>query len=411
MLNKFFILCINVAGINILLRIISQVKIVLLQLLSSNYSGIIIAMAVNAAGLLIYYTSVNSTENKVWAVVGQSGGVCIMVFGVILSAGAFYHLYKLYNTRSLYPPSGQMIDVGGYRMHIIADGDAKDNPAVVWVCGRHDQGLVLNHLHKIMAKETRSILFDRPGSGWSETGPFPRTVQLEAAELHTLLKCAGETGPYILVPWSFGGPLSVTFADMFPDDTAGLVLLDITSAAFPIFDRDFGMSSMCRKETLLAWLSRFGLMWNWFSYLPKEEQKKYKKLYHAIADVQDAMFANEAEPRYYNTTRSALYDASIRPTGTAQGRGILGDLPLFVIIPDTADKEMAVMSKKFYKTEYEQKNFIRFAIKDRTDLAELSTTGEIHTAPKGTTHSFPFETPEYVLNQVREMIILIKSNA
>ncbi|MEN8210075.1 MAG: alpha/beta hydrolase [Thermodesulfobacteriota bacterium] len=383
---------------------------IMLAFLCSNYSGLIIAMAVNAAGVILY-AAANNTENKAWALAAQSGGICLMILGLILSVGAIYHLYKLYRARSLYPPPGRMIDVGGYRMHIIAEGDAKDSPAVVWVSGRHEQGFVLNHLHKIMAKETRSILFDRPGSGWSDTGSFPRTVEQEAVELHFLLQRAGETGPYILVPWSFGGPLSVTFADMFPDDTAGLVLLDITSAAYPVFDRDLGIRSMCRKETLLAWLSRFGIMWNWFLFIPKKEQEKYKKLYHAIADVQDAMFAKEAEPRYYYTTRSALYNAAIRPAGTAQGHGVLGNLPLFVIIPHQSDKEILRVAKKIYKTEYEQKNFIRFANKDRSDLMELSTKGEIHIAPKGSTHSFPFEEPQYVLNQVREMITLIRSNS
>jgi pimeloyl-ACP methyl ester carboxylesterase len=50
-----------------------------------------------------------------------------------------------------------------------------------------------------------------------------------AADLHTLLDRAGESGPYVLVGHSAGGTYVMTFAARYPDEVAGMVLLDSMS--------------------------------------------------------------------------------------------------------------------------------------------------------------------------------------
>ncbi|MYK69791.1 MAG: hypothetical protein F4020_09880, partial [Gammaproteobacteria bacterium] len=69
-----------------------------------------------------------------------------------------------------HPPPGTLVDVGGYHMHVLVEGDAGDGPTVIWIPGGHGQGLALYHLHAAIRDETRSILFDRPGTGWSDPG-------------------------------------------------------------------------------------------------------------------------------------------------------------------------------------------------------------------------------------------------
>src|SRR5712691_386248 len=55
---------------------------------------------------------------------------------------------------------------------------------------------------------------------------MPRTSVRIADELRTALHHAGIGGPYILVGSAFGGDNVRTFADMFMDEVAGLVLVD-----------------------------------------------------------------------------------------------------------------------------------------------------------------------------------------
>jgi hypothetical protein len=47
--------------------------------------------------------------------------------------------------------------------------------------------------------------YDRAGLAWSDSGPANDTVEQTIADLHTLLRAAGEKGPYLLVGASIGG--------------------------------------------------------------------------------------------------------------------------------------------------------------------------------------------------------------
>jgi len=73
---------------------------------------------------------------------------------------------------------------------------------------------------------TRVCAYDRAGMGWSEMGPDPRDAKQVSSELHTLLKGAGIKGPYVLVGHSFGGMYMQTYAARYPDEVAGVVLVD-----------------------------------------------------------------------------------------------------------------------------------------------------------------------------------------
>jgi pimeloyl-ACP methyl ester carboxylesterase len=69
-------------------------------------------------------------------------------------------------------------------------------------------------------------VYDRAGRGWSESAPGPQDGQAAAADLHTLLSASGNPGPYVLVGHSSGGVYVRIFAAQYPDEVAGMVLLD-----------------------------------------------------------------------------------------------------------------------------------------------------------------------------------------
>jgi pimeloyl-ACP methyl ester carboxylesterase len=72
-------------------------------------------------------------------------------------------------------------------------------------------------------------VYDRAGRGWSDAADGPQDGAQIAADLHTLLDRAHVPGPYVLAGHSFGGLYVQSFAAQFPDDVAGLVLLDSTA--------------------------------------------------------------------------------------------------------------------------------------------------------------------------------------
>jgi pimeloyl-ACP methyl ester carboxylesterase len=81
-------------------------------------------------------------------------------------------------------------------------------------------------LQSRIASRTTVIIYDRAGYGSSEAGPLPRDSGTEADELRTLLTALSVPAPYVMVGHSLGGLNLQVYAGRYPDDVAGLVLLD-----------------------------------------------------------------------------------------------------------------------------------------------------------------------------------------
>lgn len=123
-----------------------------------------------------------------------------------------------------YPPPGRLIDIGGYRLHLLTHGEG--SPTVVMDSGLPGTVLSWGEVQPQVASFARTCSYDRPGLGWSEAGPEPRTVRRIVTELHSLLTRAGIGPPYILVGHSFGGLTARLFTSTYPDEVVGLVLVD-----------------------------------------------------------------------------------------------------------------------------------------------------------------------------------------
>jgi pimeloyl-ACP methyl ester carboxylesterase len=115
-------------------------------------------------------------------------------------------------------------DVGGSAMHLDCRGSGL--PAVVLDAGLGGAAADWAVIQQTLAGERLVCVYDRPGYGGSTPGPKPRSSARIAAELRTLLARADIPSPYILGGHSFGGFNMRLFASLFPDDAAGLVLVD-----------------------------------------------------------------------------------------------------------------------------------------------------------------------------------------
>ena len=112
-----------------------------------------------------------------------------------------------------------------------------------------------------VAETTRVCAYDRAGQGWSDDADDPQDGIEAAEDLHTLLAAAGETGPYVLVGHSTGGTYAMTYAARYPEQVAGMVLLDSSSpeqlTQMPAYAGQYAV--MRRGFALLPTLSRLGL--------------------------------------------------------------------------------------------------------------------------------------------------------
>ncbi len=119
---------------------------------------------------------------------------------------------------------GRLVELGSHRLHIFCVGTG--GPTVVIDSGLGGSSLEWIKVQRSLAQYVRVCSYDRAGYGWSEPGPLPRTTSRIVDELFQLLKNANIAGPYVLVGHSFGGYTAQLFANRYPDETAGLVLVD-----------------------------------------------------------------------------------------------------------------------------------------------------------------------------------------
>jgi pimeloyl-ACP methyl ester carboxylesterase len=125
-----------------------------------------------------------------------------------------------------YPPLGKLVDIGGWKLHLHGQGTEKKGPTVILEAGAGDFSFDWSLVQPKVAKFSPVYAYDRAGSAWSDMGPKPHTMHQTVYNLHTLLQQAKVPGPYILVGASYGGSLVRLFAQQYPKEVAGMVLVD-----------------------------------------------------------------------------------------------------------------------------------------------------------------------------------------
>src|SRR5262249_33631946 len=175
---------------------------------------------------------------------------------------------------------------------------------------------------------------DRAGYGWSSAGPMPRTSDEIVRELHALLAASGEKGPYVLVAHSFGGYNVRVYADKYPADVAGLVLVDTSHE-----DQNQLMPPSLKKLTndqiaqldsqrrLLPILIFFGI-----ARVTADKDGDYK----LSKDFRDKMNYLQLQTKFIEAAFSEIKSFS-QSAEEVRRTGNLGDRPLVVL---TAGKEM-----------------------------------------------------------------------
>ena len=163
-----------------------------------------------------------------FAHIPRSGAAALMEIAVIVicaaCGGALYQSVATHIDRRRYPPPGKMIAIDGNRMHINAAGTG--SPTVILEAGLGAMSSGWGWIQPEIEKFTRAVSYDRAGLGWSDADPAHPSALLIARRLHRLLQASGITGPFVLVGHSMGGLLVRVFANLYPEEVAGMVLVD-----------------------------------------------------------------------------------------------------------------------------------------------------------------------------------------
>ena len=154
---------------------------------------------------------------------------------------------------------GELVDVGAYRLHLECTGTG--GPTVILEAGGGASAASLGWIAPDVARHTTVCVYDRAGKGWSDAAQTAPDAAQIATDLRTLLERADVAGPYVLAGHSFGGLYVMRYAAQYPDEVAGMVLIDSTAPnATPVPPRNERSDSLLKHfSALMSATARLGL--------------------------------------------------------------------------------------------------------------------------------------------------------
>jgi pimeloyl-ACP methyl ester carboxylesterase len=273
-------------------------------------------------------------------------------------------------------PSGRLVDVGGYRLHIHCMGSG--TPSVILDHGLGGSSTDWIKVQSKLAMVTQVCVYDRAGYGFSDRGPSPRTSSRIATELRTLLEHLREElpPPYLLVGHSFGGYNMRMFAGLFPEQTTGLVLVDT-----PHEDQADGIF----EHRLVSEIDPHGVLRGFWE----------PGLLGAIVELIDPeplapSFGVSPKTLRAILAEAASYEESSRELRSAD---IYPDTPLVIIMHG-----LRIMPRGDLGDDIEH-DWLRL----QRELAGRYKNGEILLAPKSA-HNIPLDEPDLIVDAIEKII-------
>jgi pimeloyl-ACP methyl ester carboxylesterase len=298
-----------------------------------------------------------------------------------------------------YPPPGQMVDVGGYRLHINCQGSkpSAGSPTVVLESGAGEYSLTWDQVQREVARFARVCAYDRAGLGWSERGSNPRTAPYVAEELEALLTGAGEEPPYVLVGHSMGGLYARYYAYEHPEKVAGMVLEDgqneeqnqrLPEALTKANEQATQMLRVPQLLSSIGLLARYPTSYPSLFLIPLAPGTK--ETYLALQAMNPQFFATAIE-------ETAAEEESCAAMRSVQDHS-LGDMPLIVVsASEFADAAVLNLSAE------ERAQAMAVWAELQAELVALSSSGK-QVIAEGAEHFIHLDRPELVIDAIREVV-------
>lgn len=314
-------------------------------------------------------------------------GLALLVLAFLGSVGE--RLAEAHDNRR-FPPPGRLVDIGGGRsLHLLCEGAG--GPVIVVEQGAGEPAMLWRSLQMKAAGFARICLYDRAGYGWSPAPPNWQNVDERAADLHRLLEAANLPGPYILAAHSYGGLVVRAFARSYPDDVAGLVMVDAIEESIAFHPDYLGFIAQSRPIVgAIRVASSLGLM-RLVAMLGEDEPPRDE----ADREGREIAAAMAARPDFYAAIGGdlrSIKEAS-RRYPLPKGMGTLGDIPVTVLTHGKPFPGPFARLEPFWR-----------AGQDR--MAGLSSRGELIVAEKSN-HMIMQDQPELVLDALRSMVQLV----
>jgi pimeloyl-ACP methyl ester carboxylesterase len=291
-----------------------------------------------------------------------------------------------------YVSPGQLVDIGGRRINLHCTGAG--GPTVVLLAGSASWSPIWYKVQPAIAQETRVCGFDRAGYGFSDPGPRPQVISDVVDDLHAALKAGRIPGPYVLVGHSLGGVEARLYAQRWPKEVAGMVLVDTSPAGEGLIDEaQPGFDEASGWETLASHLLHCSLLAanggldpskpDCKPELPSDTPAAFRKVFPQFFTA------------YYFADKVSLIWCLYTHRYDSVDHQSLGAMPLVVLSTEHTWEGTA--------GAWFTQSYAKVWIGMHEALAHLSSRG-VHRIIDGTGHEIQLDKPEAVIDAVHEVL-------
>jgi pimeloyl-ACP methyl ester carboxylesterase len=333
---------------------------------------------------------------------------CIVIFV------SFYSIVFVAVSQDFPKPTGKLVDIGGYKLHLVCEG--KGSQTVVFISGSGDFSFDWTLVTNETKKKLRVCSYDRSGLAWSDLGPVPRTMRQDVFELHILLQKANVKGPFILVGHSIGGLLARLYAQKYPDNVFGIILLDSTTDDTELFFQ--GKITSIRESAVGKTVPDPRTLKDGYPQPPTDEDVKQAQFNREVfgapkidppfdklpAEIQKIrLWALNNEKMYAKGDDFWAEELNEMYEERRHGQYLLGNTPLLIIIPTRE------MERPGNIPEEEWKKYLENKRQKKLNLATLSSNSKIIFADKSG-HHVQLDQPELVVAAIEDLCMRLKTN-
>ncbi|HLG95673.1 MAG TPA: alpha/beta hydrolase [Bryobacteraceae bacterium] len=299
--------------------------------------------------------------------------------------GAGFVYEQVSEMRNPLPPrQGKSIDIGGRTLNYSCIGQGA--PTVLFEGGGGGAGFYWTPMQRKVAEYTRACWYDRAGYGWSDPASFPHPASAIASDLHRLVAKAGMAPPFVLVGLSFGGVCARVYAQRYPSEVSGMVLVD--------------SSHVDEREPITP------LGGGYLPYFPSL-LPALSQILRPIGFLRLVMRPSELTP-FEPRTFAESFKEGIGYESALEARAVrnLGDIPLIVLTAGIHRRNPPHSPVE----AREEREWEEHWIEAQRQLVRLSTRGEQRIF-RDAKHNLAQDRPEDVLKAIRDVVDRVRASS
>jgi pimeloyl-ACP methyl ester carboxylesterase len=297
---------------------------------------------------------------------------------------------------AIYAVPAMRVDIGGGRkLNLRCSGEGA--PVVILEAGATADSMAWYKVQPAIAKATKVCAYDRAGFGFSDDGPLPRDLDADAKDLNVLIRAAKIATPVVLVGHSLGTNIVRRYAEKYPADVGGIVLVDPPPQHISEFSKEWVETDNAMHENVIAFAKMCAKAASG-GELAKPAGDAAKCIRPADQRYPDALnaaiHAQKEKPPFWHTlisefeTNMKIFEEPVSPKESH------GATPLIVLVADGSFADAPPDGKSAMEAAQQKTNRLILATSTRSEKRLVAHSS----------HDIEFDQPEAVVSAVADAI-------